>query len=405
MAEVDFLKRKYLKKAKRTPKTKLPQHDGSVHGHGYTGESYSSAVPEGNTCLNSGKEVKPLEKNDCVVLQVEGDNSINGEFDTLSTSPLTGQIIHNPKEAFTPVANTSSLLSGISRSPYTPTDTPSPACRSCEETTTQNKTLNNLLSAQRKANKELKKLLVASVGDDLKSKFSRVAEEKAQLSIELDDTLQQLTKDWEEIERLAIESDLWRTKYVASRFVIEELLQWKAALVHQVREEEKLFCLVFKERRRLEEQLQKCLMSISCAHAVFSQSLRVPASRESHLGTCRDVSSLVEALDSKSRDLYNWIGGSKCCHDNYTSSKELQPTLTEVQCQQALDRQRELLAACDQSPLLDTAHRPPSTPAANPVVPRLPSLLNTVKAFLSSREDHLKISFHCKKCKGKTIIV
>ena len=213
---------------------------------------------------------------DFVVLQMEGDDSVEGGFGNLSTSPLTGQIMHDIRETVTPhkEQNQSSSMPGTSLRLFPLSEeTPLSVCSSCEHTTTQNKTLNNLLSAQRKANKELKNLLVASVGNDLNTKFVKVAEEKAKLSVELEDTLHQLTRDWEEIERLAIESDLWRTKYVASRFMIEELMQWKAALAGQVRENGNLFQRIFEERRQLEAELQKCLVCINHIHSVFSHSL------------------------------------------------------------------------------------------------------------------------------------
>ena len=61
------------------------------------------------------------------------------------------------------------------------------------------------------------------MGSELNGQFERVAQEKAELSVELEDTLQQLTRDWEEIERLAIAADLWRSKFVASCVLVEEL--------------------------------------------------------------------------------------------------------------------------------------------------------------------------------------
>ena len=147
-------------------------------------------------------------------------------------------------------------------------------CDSCDKAVTRNKRLSVQLQAQRRANQELKRLLVASVGSELNGQFERVAQEKAELSVELEDTLQQLTRDWEEIERLAIAADLWRSKFVASCVMVEELSQWRAALVRQLRAGEAALQDLLTQDVELGRALRAVQEDLWHVHSSFAASLQ-----------------------------------------------------------------------------------------------------------------------------------
>lgn len=68
-------------------------------------------------------------------------------------------------------------------------------------------------------NRELKKLLVASVGDDLQYHFERLAREKNQLILENETLGLNLAHTTEQLERMSIQCDVWRSKFLASRSV------------------------------------------------------------------------------------------------------------------------------------------------------------------------------------------
>lgn len=67
-------------------------------------------------------------------------------------------------------------------------------------------------------NRELKKLLVASVGDDLQYHFERLAREKNQLILENEALGRSLSHTAEQLERMSIQCDVWRSKFLASRY-------------------------------------------------------------------------------------------------------------------------------------------------------------------------------------------
>ena len=177
----------------------------------------------------------------------------------LSPSPLTGQMV---------VAADSPSLGNTDD---TPVGVP---CDGCDKAVTHNKQLSVQLQAQRRANQELKRLLVASVGSELNGQFERVAQEKAELSVELEDTLQQLTQDWEEIERLAIAADLWRSKFVASCVIVEELSQWRVALVRQLRAGEAALQDLLTEHVELGRAVRAAQEDLRHVHASFAASLQ-----------------------------------------------------------------------------------------------------------------------------------
>ncbi len=70
----------------------------------------------------------------------------------------------------------------------------------------------------RQVNRELKKLLVASVGDDLQYHFERLAREKNQLILENEALGRSLAHTAEQLERMSIQCDVWRSKFLASRY-------------------------------------------------------------------------------------------------------------------------------------------------------------------------------------------
>ncbi|XP_027012009.2 golgin-45 [Tachysurus fulvidraco] len=96
--------------------------------------------------------------------------------------------------------------------------------------------LSNQLRVQTEVNRELKKLLVASVGDDLQYHFERMSREKNQLILENEVLCRNLAHTAEQLERMSIQCDVWRSKFLASRVMAEELTNSRAARQRQIRE-------------------------------------------------------------------------------------------------------------------------------------------------------------------------
>lgn len=83
----------------------------------------------------------------------------------------------------------------------------------------ENSQLENQLKFQAQVNGELKNLLVAAVGEDLETKVHLLTEDKLQLSRALLNSAQHLNTHQEQTEWLAGQCEVWRSKFLASRYM------------------------------------------------------------------------------------------------------------------------------------------------------------------------------------------
>jgi hypothetical protein len=118
--------------------------------------------------------------------------------------------------------------------------------------------LESQLKIQTDINRELKRLLVASMGNDLQYRLNQIAKEKATISQNLDVSLNQLAENHEEIDRIAIECDIWRSKFLASRLMVDELASWKAEVTRQLRDSQRALQCMLKEGTELGGMLLQC---------------------------------------------------------------------------------------------------------------------------------------------------
>ena len=136
--------------------------------------------------------------------------------------------------------------------------TPSSTCPRSNTTAVSRKELESQLQTQWEVNRELKRLLVASVGSDLEHRLEQIVQEKAELSLDLSVSLQQVVSNHEELDQVSIECDIWRSKFIASRVMIDELASWKAELSLQLRESHKALQYMLHERKDICQELQEC---------------------------------------------------------------------------------------------------------------------------------------------------
>lgn len=68
-----------------------------------------------------------------------------------------------------------------------------------------------------KVNAELKRLLVASVGEDMEARVHFLTEDKLKLADDIRQYVEKIAIDFEQKEKLSIEADVWRSKFLASR--------------------------------------------------------------------------------------------------------------------------------------------------------------------------------------------
>lgn len=115
--------------------------------------------------------------------------------------------------------------------------------------------LSNQLRVQTEVNRELKKLLVASVGDDLQYHFERLAREKNQLILENEALGRNTAQLSEQLERMSIQCDVWRSKFLASRVMADELTNSRAILQRQNREAQSAIQDLLSEREQFRQEM------------------------------------------------------------------------------------------------------------------------------------------------------
>ncbi|XP_075023798.1 golgin-45 [Calonectris borealis] len=115
--------------------------------------------------------------------------------------------------------------------------------------------LSNQLRIQTEVNRELKKLLVASVGDDLEYHFERMAREKNQLILENEVLGRNMSQLSEQLERMSIQCDVWRSKFLASRVMADELTNTRAILQRQTRDAQSAIQDLLNERNQFRQEM------------------------------------------------------------------------------------------------------------------------------------------------------
>ncbi|XP_026744372.1 golgin-45 [Trichoplusia ni] len=93
--------------------------------------------------------------------------------------------------------------------------------------THENESLKEQLKQQVQVNKELKTMLVASMGEDLEIQVQSLNDDKKHLANALLSSAQHLSTHQEQTEWLAGQCEVWRSKFLASSLMVEELAQCK----------------------------------------------------------------------------------------------------------------------------------------------------------------------------------
>ena len=123
----------------------------------------------------------------------------------------------------------------------------------------QMKGIHEHLQIQTQVNSELKKLLVASIGEDIQYKLERLVNDKQRYSHELSNNAKELEKLTEEVEQCTIKCDLWRSKFLACRLMSDEAATWKSFLLLLNKQNEKVLRSLLEDNELLNEKLNTAL--------------------------------------------------------------------------------------------------------------------------------------------------
>merc|ERR1719347_290496 len=118
------------------------------------------------------------------------------------------------------------------------------------------------LKIQLKVNAEVKKLLVASVGEDIEARVDFLTQDKARLAADVIQYNNRIASDFEEKEALGVESDVWKSKFLASTVIVEEVTRAKQAVQQRAEDLEHLGRRLLMERASLRTSLSTTQVTI-----------------------------------------------------------------------------------------------------------------------------------------------
>uniref|UniRef100_A0A1B6DZD2 Golgin-45 n=1 Tax=Clastoptera arizonana TaxID=38151 RepID=A0A1B6DZD2_9HEMI len=161
-----------------------------------------------------------------------------------------------------------------------------------------NEQLENQLKFQAQVNCELKNLLVAAVGEDLQTRVHILTEDKLQLARALLNSAQKLSTHQEQTEWLAGQCEVWRSRFLASSIMVEEMAKWKAALNQKTVDLQECVKKLLEERMKVRE----CLLPIYRDVSVLCDNFDVTSLRSGirKLSTSHmvDLSNTIKQLST-----------------------------------------------------------------------------------------------------------
>lgn len=200
--------------------------------------------------------------------------------------------------------------------------------------------LESQFKIQTQVNGELKKLLVASMGEDLQLKVQYLSEDKAKLGKDVLFYSEKLTENNEELEKISVQCDIWKSKYQASSVIIDELAAWKVVLSRKFNEATEALKSLLDEHNQIFHQVTSSYQTLLQIQNAFDVE-RHP----SVLNKPSSLLSVANAIKSLSLDLENRLLGasSPCVGRNFPKSHHSTP---------AEELAKNVIASIDTLPIL-----------------------------------------------------
>ncbi|RXN16609.1 golgin-45 [Labeo rohita] len=256
--------------------------------------------------------------------------------------------------------------------------------------------LSNQLRVQTEVNRELKKLLVASVGDDLQYHFERLSREKNHLILENEALGRSLSHTAEQLERMSIQCDVWRSKFLASRVMAEELTNARAALQRQTRDAQCAIQDLLRERDEFSRDmmhthrsLEQLLVSLQWGR----QQTYYPSAQPLSTGELAAANhKLADAINSH---LLGNVSGSSVKKSPRSEHSELCNTPAEKMAEKVL-RSLDPISCSEKEP----------DPSASDAVhsPFLPNKKSIGRFHPYTRYENITFNC-CERCSGEIVVL
>lgn len=260
--------------------------------------------------------------------------------------------------------------------------------------------LSNQLRVQTEVNRELKKLLVASVGDDLQYHFERLARENNHLILENEALGRSLSHTAEQLERRSIQCDVWRSKFLASRVMADELTNARAALQRQTRDAQCAIQDLLRERDEFSRDmmhthrsLEQLLVSLQWGR----QQTYYPSAQPLSTGELAAANhKLADAINSH---LLGNMGGSSSNSSGAVKNNNLRSELCNTPAEKMAEK---VLRSLD--PISCTETEPDPSTSESVHSPFLPSKKSIGRFHPYTRYENITFNC-CERCNGELIVL
>ena len=155
------------------------------------------------------------------------------------------------------------------------------------------------LKIQTKVNEEVKRLLVASVGEDIEARVEFLTQDKARLAADVLEYNNRIASDWERKEELGVEKDVWRSKFLASTVIVDELTRTKQTVIQRMEDMEHTTRRLLLERTQLRQSLASTQTMLDRLSLAFDPQTQVTGGKGGQQLDCLQASEqLVTTVDS-----------------------------------------------------------------------------------------------------------
>nr|XP_021196506.2 golgin-45 isoform X1 [Helicoverpa armigera] len=144
-----------------------------------------------------------------------------------------------------------------------------------DDLTHENESLKEQLKQQVQVNKELKTMLVASMGEDLETQVQSLNEDKKHLANALLNSAQHLSTHQEQTEWLAGQCEVWRSKFLASSLMVEELAQCKKLLSDKTENLQQAIKQLLDERCRARDMMLCTYKNLYSLHEKWLENIAI----------------------------------------------------------------------------------------------------------------------------------
>lgn len=178
----------------------------------------------------------------------------------------------------------------------------------------EKKDLESQFKIQTEVNADLKKMLIASLGEDMELKVHHMTEDKARLGMNVLQFTDELIQKNEDIEKLSAQCDVWKSKFEASSVMVDELARWKVTLSQKMNEAATALDTVLNEHKFIFEQLCMTYNILRNTQAAFNPNTQVVTKWDHNP---KNLIQLTKEIQGLSTSIQERLLGRSCPRTNF----------------------------------------------------------------------------------------